>query len=107
MSYWVYQHLGNLSPAELAADPLYAAVRADAGRHGGAARVSPPRPTPTRPRARWSYRRDFGRVRLLMVDTRAARVLDEERARDARRRTRRAWLREQAAGRPGVRTTTS
>ena len=27
MSYWVHQHLGNLSPAELAADPLYAAVR--------------------------------------------------------------------------------
>ena len=28
--------------------------------------------------ARWSYRRDFGRVRLLMVDSRAARVLDEQ-----------------------------
>ncbi len=28
MSYWVHQHLGNLTPAELAADPLYAAVRA-------------------------------------------------------------------------------
>lgn len=28
MSYWVYQHLGNLAPAALAADPLYAAVRA-------------------------------------------------------------------------------
>ena len=27
MSYWVYQHLGNLSPAELATDPPYAAVR--------------------------------------------------------------------------------
>ncbi len=26
---------------------------------------------------RWSYRRDFGRVRLLMVDSRAARVLEE------------------------------
>ncbi len=30
-------------------------------------------------RTRWSYRRVFGRVRLVMVDTRAARVLAEER----------------------------
>ena len=26
-SYWVYQHLGNLAPAELAADELYQRVR--------------------------------------------------------------------------------
>ncbi|MBT2504950.1 alkaline phosphatase family protein [Streptomyces sp. ISL-98] len=76
MSYWVYQHLGNLSPAELAADELYAAVRStpdgtDALRRFSAEADADPAC------ARWSYRRDFGRVRLLMVDTRAARVLDE------------------------------
>ncbi|MFI9765882.1 alkaline phosphatase D family protein [Streptomyces sp. NPDC052415] len=77
MSYWVYQHLGNLTRAELAADPLYAAVRensdgTDALRDfAGAADADPAS-------VRWSYRRDFGRVRLLMVDTRAARVLDEQ-----------------------------
>ncbi|AWZ09801.1 MULTISPECIES: alkaline phosphatase D family protein [unclassified Streptomyces] len=77
MSYWVYQHLGNLSPAELAADALYAAVRetpdgTDALRAFAASADADPAT------ARWSYRRDFGRSRLLMVDTRAARVLDEE-----------------------------
>ncbi|MCL7429696.1 alkaline phosphatase D family protein [Streptomyces sp. YS415] len=77
MSYWVYQHLGNLTRAELAADPLYAAVRensdgTDALRDfAGVADADPAS-------VRWSYRRDFGRVRLLMVDTRAARVLDEQ-----------------------------
>ncbi|MFF4494390.1 alkaline phosphatase D family protein [Streptomyces sp. NPDC001272] len=77
MSYWVYQHLGNLSPAELTADPLYAAVRAtpdgtDALRAFAAAADADPASV------RWSYRRDFGRTRLLMVDTRAARVLAED-----------------------------
>lgn len=77
MSYWVHQHIGNLSPAELAADPVYEAVRAtpdgtDVLREFAARADEDPAS------ARWSYRRDFGRVRLLMVDTRAARVLDEE-----------------------------
>ncbi|MGW7427248.1 alkaline phosphatase D family protein [Streptomyces sp. NPDC054813] len=76
MSYWVHQHLGNLSPAELAADPLYTAVCAspdgtDELRAFAAKADTDPSSV------RWSYRRDFGRVRLLMVDTRAARVLDE------------------------------
>ncbi|MFD8113718.1 alkaline phosphatase D family protein [Streptomyces microflavus] len=78
MSYWVYQHLGNLSPAELAADPLYATVTAspdgtEALRRFAAETDADPA------RTRWSYQRIFGRVQLLMVDTRAARVLDEER----------------------------
>ncbi|MFF7677429.1 alkaline phosphatase D family protein [Actinacidiphila glaucinigra] len=75
-SYWVHQHLGNLTPAELAADTLLAAVRAaDDGTEtlrAFAARVEAD-PAHTR----WSYRRDLGRTRLLMVDSRAARVLDE------------------------------
>ncbi|MFI6468902.1 alkaline phosphatase D family protein [Streptomyces sp. NPDC050516] len=93
MSYWVHQHLGNLSPAELAADPLYAAVRGtpdgtEALRSFAALADADPAAV------RWSYRRDFGRTRLLMVDTRAARVLDEGRRAmldegEAR------WLREQ------------
>ncbi|NSC21493.1 alkaline phosphatase family protein [Streptomyces albus subsp. chlorinus] len=75
-SYWVYQHLGNLSPAELAENPLFAAVRrADDGAallrdFAGRADAEPAA-------ARWSYRRDFGRIRLVMIDTRAGRVLPE------------------------------
>ncbi|MDI3405883.1 alkaline phosphatase D family protein [Streptomyces cavernicola] len=99
MSYWVYQHLGNLPPAELAADPVYAAVRASAD-GTDALRAFAARADADPASARWSYRRDFGRVRLLMVDTRAARVLDESHramldADEAR------WLREQALDAPG------
>ncbi|GGW66217.1 alkaline phosphatase [Streptomyces lucensis JCM 4490] len=93
MSYWVHQHLGNLSPAELADDPTWAAVRAapdgtDALR--ALARQADADPASVR----FSYRRDFGRVRVVMVDSRAARVLDEDRRAmldpgEAR------WLREQ------------
>ncbi|MEU9594448.1 alkaline phosphatase D family protein [Streptomyces sp. NPDC048219] len=93
MSYWVYQQLGNLSPAELAADPLYAAVRAapdgtDALRDFAARADADPASV------RWSYRRDFGRVRLVMVDSRAARVLAEDR-RAMLDPGEAAWLREQ------------
>ncbi|QYX80475.1 alkaline phosphatase D family protein [Streptomyces akebiae] len=94
MSYWVYQHLGNLSPAELATDPVHAAVRAtpdgtDALRaHAAEADRDPAS-------VRWSYRRDFGRVRVLMLDSRAARVLDEGK-RSMLNPGEARWLREQA-----------
>ncbi|MER6999677.1 alkaline phosphatase D family protein [Streptomyces sp. NPDC000410] len=99
MSYWVYQQLGNLSPAELAKDALYAAVRdtpdgTDALRRFAAESDADPSTL------RWSYRRDFGRTRLVMVDTRAGRVLDEaERAMLDEDEAR--WLREQALDAPG------
>ncbi|MET9860006.1 alkaline phosphatase D family protein [Streptomyces smyrnaeus] len=75
-SYWVYQHLGNLSPAELAEDPVFAAVRhADDG--ATQLRAFAERADRDPAAARWSYRRDFGRTRLVMIDTRAGRVLPE------------------------------
>ncbi|MCF2529647.1 alkaline phosphatase D family protein [Yinghuangia soli] len=118
-SYWVYQHLGNLAPDDLAADPTFAAVRAaadnersdallrtfavradatadaDAGTHaesetadsagasrggsGGATQGSGTdagADAASHPsRIYWSFRRDFGRTRLVMLDTRAGRVL--------------------------------
>ncbi|MEU5751702.1 alkaline phosphatase D family protein [Streptomyces sp. NPDC047829] len=93
MSYWVYQQLGNLSPDELAADPLYAAVR-EAEDGTEALRSFAARADADPASVRWSYRRDFGRVRLLMVDSRAARVLDEDR-RAMLDPGEDAWLREQ------------
>ncbi|WP_371597738.1 alkaline phosphatase D family protein [Streptomyces sp. NBC_00564] len=99
MSYWVHQHLGNLSPRELSEDLLYAAVRetpdgTDVLRAFSAQADADPASV------RWSYRRDFGRVRVVMLDTRAARVLDEKNRRmidpgEAQ------WLREQALDSPG------
>lgn len=101
MSYWVYQHLGNLSPAELAADKLYAAVRAESDgterlREFAAEADADPAC------ARWSYRRDFGRTRLLMVDSRAARVLAEGH-REILDPDEARWVRDQALTDPGDR----
>ncbi|MFI0169192.1 alkaline phosphatase D family protein [Streptomyces sp. NPDC017095] len=76
MSYWVHQHLGNLSPAELAADPAWAAVRATPD-GTDALRALAEQADAEPASVRFSYRRDFGRVRVVMVDSRAARVLDE------------------------------
>jgi hypothetical protein len=74
-AYWVYQHLGNLPPAELATDPLLAALR-EADGDGGALLDEFAWLADTEPeRNRWSYARDYGRTRLIMLDTRCARVL--------------------------------
>ncbi len=82
-SYWVYQHLGNMSPAERRQDELYAAVLAHEGddEHDFgplvddfAARVDQEPQT-----YRWSYTREFDtQVRLVVVDSRAARQLDPD-----------------------------
>lgn len=74
-AYWIYQHLGNLPPAELAEDPLLAALR-DADGDGGAVLDEFAWLADTEPeRNRWSYARDFGRTRLIVLDSRCARVL--------------------------------
>src|SRR4051794_15620349 len=75
MSYWVYQHIGNLAPAKLAEDELWQQAR-----HGADITA------PLRALARhaedntsgtqFSYCRDIGRTRLVMMDSRAGRVLD-------------------------------
>ena len=82
MSYWIYQHLGNLSPAELAEDPTYAAVRAAAVGGADAEPVlrafaeAADREVEGTKGARWSYWRDLGRIRLVVIDSRCGRVLD-------------------------------
>ncbi|GGR59558.1 MULTISPECIES: alkaline phosphatase D family protein [Streptomyces] len=100
MSYWVHQHLGNLSPAELADDPAWAAVRnAPEGTH--ALRALAERADADPSSVRFSYRRDFGRVRVVMVDSRAARVLDEDR-RAMLHPGEADWLREQVLADEGA-----
>ncbi|MFJ9734226.1 alkaline phosphatase D family protein [Streptomyces sp. NPDC101171] len=78
MSYWVHQHLGNLSPAELADDPTWAAVHATPD-GTPAVRALAEQADADSASVRFSYRRDFGRIRVVMVDSRAARVLAEDR----------------------------
>ncbi len=78
MAYWIYQHLGNLSPAALRSDALYREVReaADGRDLLRAFARSADREADGGPGTMWSYRRDFGRVRLLVIDSRAGRVLN-------------------------------
>jgi hypothetical protein len=76
MSYWVYQHLGNLSPRELEEDGLFEKVRG-AGNPTRVLREFAYRADREIAGTRWSYYRDFGRVRLIMMDSRAGRVLKE------------------------------
>ena len=79
-SYWVYQHIGNLAPQALADDGLYQKVRA----HGGDCEpmlrdfaTAADAEADGRKGAQWSYRRDLGDVRLLVIDSRCGRMLDE------------------------------
>jgi PhoD-like phosphatase len=76
MSYWCYQHLGNLSPEDREDDETYRAVRAAEGDAGPIVREFAFCADRDVAGARWSYRRDIGRTRLVMMDTRAGRVLD-------------------------------
>ena len=79
MSYWIYQHLGNLSPAELDANDLYREIRAASDGESSlrAFAETADREPDGGPGILWSYRRDFGRVRLLVIDSRCGRVLTE------------------------------
>ena len=77
MSYWLYQHLGNLSPPELAEEELFQLVRADSDA-GPRLREAARRWDRESAHSRWAYYRDFGDSRLLVLDSRAARVLDED-----------------------------
>jgi phosphodiesterase/alkaline phosphatase D-like protein len=76
MSYWIYQHLGNLSPDELATDRLYQGMLTD-GDGTERLRTHVREYDRDHTGSRWAFRRDFGDVRLLVLDTRATRVLEE------------------------------
>ncbi|GIH29258.1 metallophosphatase [Acrocarpospora phusangensis] len=95
-AYWVYQHLGNLTPAERAVDEVFLKVRemADGAEVLDAfAERADADPTTSR----WSYARDYGDTRLIMLDTRCARHLvpGERSVLDS---TEWAWLEGQVTG---------
>lgn len=97
-SYWIYQHLGNLTPDAIVAEGVLAqlrdaadgwpllrdlAVRADSEADGHKGH-------------RWSFRRDRGRVRIIVIDSRCGRVLEGRREMVDRREW--EWILEQATG---------
>ncbi len=78
MSYWIYQFIGNLSPRELEESDLYGKVRRldDAG---PVLREFAAKDDREREGKRWSYYRDLGSTRLIVMDSRTGRVLEEDR----------------------------
>jgi hypothetical protein len=96
VSYWVYQHLGNLSPNELEEDEIFGRVREakDAAR---VLREFAYRADREIAGTRWSFHRDFGNTRLIVMDSRAGRVLDEG-DRSMLDAEEWAWIEEKATG---------
>ncbi|MEV4755238.1 alkaline phosphatase D family protein [Micromonospora sp. NPDC049559] len=88
-SYWVYQHLGNLSPDEIAADPVYqkvvaaedatAVLREFGARVDAEAELAHDTERWRAVQYQWSYALDLGRTRLVMLDNRCSRVLQPDR----------------------------
>ena len=81
MSYWIYQHLGNLSPESLREEKLLdRLLQVDDGtdvlREWA---LESERSTPVSGGYRFSYSRDIGRTRLVVVDCRNGRVLEPNR----------------------------
>jgi len=79
VSYWVYQHLGNLSPHELDESDLYRRVRGNP-EAGGVLREWAEEIDSTGAGVRWSYCRDLDGSRAVFMDSRAGRVFDEGRS---------------------------
>ncbi|MEJ7833523.1 MAG: alkaline phosphatase D family protein [Nocardioides sp.] len=82
-SYWVHQHLGNLTPPERADDAMWTRIAA----HDGDAEYDASelldafaeRADSEPSSYRWSFARKFGdQARLVVIDSRAARVLEPE-----------------------------
>jgi phosphodiesterase/alkaline phosphatase D-like protein len=75
-SYWVYQHLGNLAPEAHREHELLQRVKAAEDAEPILEEFARKADRETSG-ARWSYCRDLGRTRLVVVDSRAGRQLEE------------------------------
>ena len=95
-SYWVYQHLGNLAPEAHREDELLRRVK-EAGDGEQVLREFAERADRETSATRWSYCRDLGRTRLIVIDSRAGRVLEEGR-RSMVDEEEWAWIAERARG---------
>ncbi|MDN5860960.1 MAG: alkaline phosphatase family protein [Pseudonocardia sp.] len=78
-SYWVFQHLGNLSPEELAVNAEWQQVRDHDGDAWPLLQAMADRADAEgddASGARFSFRWDVGRTRIVMIDSRCGRILD-------------------------------
>ncbi len=98
MSYWLYQHLGNLSPDELREDDVLRKVRECDGDAEEILRDFAGHAADEVETTRWSYIRDFGRTRLVVLDTRAGRLVEDDTDRRMLSRTEWDWAASQITG---------
>jgi hypothetical protein len=104
-SYWVYQHLGNLSVAERAVDEVWQQLRRRQEAAGEGVEVDltdvldafAERVDRQPETYRWSFARRLGEARLVVIDSRAARKLEPGR-RSMLDDVEMAWLDEQLRG---------
>lgn len=75
VAYWLYQHVGNLSAAERADDPFLTAITQADGDVGPLLDDAVWKADQDPESYRWSFVRDIGPARLVMVDTRCGRML--------------------------------
>ena len=78
MTYWIYQQIGNLSPREIEDSEIYGKVRGNRDATE-VLRTWAKEIDSTASGTRWSYCRDIDGVRAIFMDSRASRVLTEER----------------------------
>jgi hypothetical protein len=95
MAYWVFQHVGNLSPADLTHGGLLDEIR---GAQDAAALLGSRMSTEGRQtgHSRWSYARDLGDARVVVIDSRAGRQVEPGR-RALVQEEEWSWIREQAS----------
>jgi hypothetical protein len=95
MAYWVFQHVGNLSPADLTHGGLLDEIR---GAQDAAALLGSRMSTEGRQtgHSRWSYARDLGDARVVVIDARAGRQVEPGR-RALVQEEEWSWIREQAS----------
>jgi hypothetical protein len=95
-SYWIYQHLGNLSPRQLAEDGIFESVK-EADDAEPLLREFAYHTHREAAGTHWSFYRDFGNTRLVMMDSRGGRVLERGHRSmvDAREWD---WIKEHATG---------
>ncbi len=81
MSYWIYQHLGNLSPQAIRDEGILAGLTSQSD--GGALlekhALTWDRRSPKESGYRFSFARDIGTTRIVVIDARNARVLEGDR----------------------------
>ena len=102
MAYWVFQHIGNLSPDDAARGRASTTRCGACRRRGGAAGVAMDTEGRQVGHSRWSFARDVGDARLVVIDSRAGRERD---ARPPRARSGRGVALDPRAGVAGPRAT--